>query len=142
MKQTSRARSNVQRVVSAVAVIVGLATVVAGSRVLSGVDPGYVVFRPLLVFNVLMGMGYIAAGVAIWHGLRQGRFAAATILGLNVMVLLAITILFANGADVAPDSVRAMIFRTAVWLVLLIVLRRSEPSGTTSTPVPFSGATS
>ncbi len=48
---------------AAVAVLFGIATVVAGTRVLSGSDPGYLVFRPLLIFNTAMGVAYLAAGV-------------------------------------------------------------------------------
>ena len=142
MKRSSLALPYAQRVVSAVAIIFGLATVLAGSRVLSGVDPGYVVFRPLLIYNVLMGMAYIAAGVAIWRGLRHGRFAAATILVLNVVVLFTVIVVFARSAAVAPDSVRAMIFRTAVWFVLLIVLLRIGRSGKSAAAVPLSDVTS
>lgn len=142
MKRSSLARPAAQRIVSAVAVIFGLATVLAGGRVLAGADPGYVVFRPLLVFNVLMGVAYLATGVVIWRGLRQASLAAGTIFGLNAIVLLAVTILFANGAAVAPDSVRAMIFRTAVWLVLLLALLRSERRSGPSTATPLSSARS
>ena len=39
-----------------VAVRFGVATVVAGSRVLLGADPGYAVFRPLLWCNAAMGV--------------------------------------------------------------------------------------
>lgn len=38
------------------AVLFGAATLVAGGRVLLGADPGYEVFRPLLVYNTAMGV--------------------------------------------------------------------------------------
>ncbi len=38
-----------------VALVFGLATLVAGTRVLAGSDPGYVVFEPLLVAFELGG---------------------------------------------------------------------------------------
>ncbi|MEO7359574.1 MAG: hypothetical protein ABI120_04550 [Gemmatimonadaceae bacterium] len=63
----------------AVAVLFGLATVVAGSRVLRGSDPGYVVFRPLLIYNSVMGIAYIAAGIMIARNLQHGKNAAGVI---------------------------------------------------------------
>ena len=106
-----------------VAVVFGLATIVAGGRVLTGwSDPGYVVFRPLLIYNTAMGLAYLAAGVAIWRSLPAGRIAAAAIFVLNLVVLGAIVFLYAAGGLVAIDSLRAMTFRTAVWLALFVGL--------------------
>jgi len=101
-----------------VALLFGLATLVAGTRVLTGSDPGYVVFEPLLVYNVAMGAVYIAAGIVAWRSLGWGRRAAFAIFALNLVVLAAIAWLYARGGAVAVESVRAMILRTGVWLAL------------------------
>ncbi len=93
------------RVVAVAAVLFGLVTLAAGARVLAGADPGYVVFTPLLIFNTGMGAAYVLAGGAIWKNARWG-----------------------TGDTVAIDSVRAMAFRTAVWLTLFIVLLRARHS--------------
>ncbi|MEX2662472.1 MAG: hypothetical protein WD227_11115 [Vicinamibacterales bacterium] len=105
-----------------VAVVFGLATVVAGGRVLAGADPGYGVFRPLLIYNTAMGAAYVAAGLAMWRSLPLGRKAAALIFVVNVVVLCAITLGHSRGWGVAVESVAAMGFRTLVWLVLLLLL--------------------
>jgi hypothetical protein len=119
-----------RRILAFVAISFGLLTVVAGGRVLAGADPGYVVFRPLLVFNFAMGFVYVAAGVAALRNAELGKRAAAAIFLLNLLVLVAIAILYAAGAAVAIDSVRAMSFRTAVWLGLFLgqawLIRRSK----------------
>ncbi|HMN09934.1 MAG TPA: hypothetical protein PKC83_14225 [Gemmatimonadaceae bacterium] len=108
----------------------GLAPVAAGGGVLGGGAPAYVVYLPLLVFNTVMGVAYIGAGVAAWRNARRGRSAAGAIALLNFLVLLFIVYQYQRGSAVAVDSVRAMTFRTAVWLVLLaamtLVLRRSR----------------
>ncbi|GMV02462.1 MAG: hypothetical protein KJZ98_11745 [Burkholderiaceae bacterium] len=101
-----------------VALLFGLATLVAGTRVLTGSDPGYVVFEPLLVYNVTMGAVYIAAGIVAWRSLGWGWRAAFAIFALNLVVLVAIAWLYARGGAVAVESVRAMILRTGVWLAL------------------------
>jgi hypothetical protein len=112
-----------QRTVAVVAAVFGLATIVAGGRVLMGwSDPGYVVYRPLLVYNTAMGVAYLAAGVVIGRSLHWGRYAAATIFVLNLVVLGAIVFLYAAGGSVAIESLRAMTFRTAVWLALFVGL--------------------
>lgn len=122
-----------QRAVAIVAVLFGLATIFAGGRVLLGADPGYVVFRPLLIYNVGMGLAYIAAGLLIRRNLRHGRLTAAAIFGLNLVVLAVIVVLYRSGEAIAGDSLRAMTFRTAVWLILFLALvwgsRRPDANG-------------
>ena len=124
MIRVQRRRSLLRRITSVVAVSFGVVTVLAGGRVLfGGADPGYVIFRPLLVFNAMMGVAYVIAGVAIWRDLRWSRSAAGMILALNLAVLGAIGVLYATGGGVAADSLRAMAFRSAVWFVLWMGLR-------------------
>jgi hypothetical protein len=80
------------------------------------------VFRPLLLYNAAMGVAYLAAGVITWRSLKGGKLAAATIFVLNLIVLGGIGYLYARGHAVAPDSLRAMAFRTGVWLGLFLGL--------------------
>ena len=100
----------------------GFVTIFAGVSVLTGTDPGYIVFLPLLVYNTVMGFAYIGVGVLAWQNLNRGRNAAAIIFGLNLLVLAAICVLYSPGGPVAEDSLRAMSLRTAVWFVLFIGL--------------------
>jgi hypothetical protein len=120
------------RVIAGVALVFGVATIAAGASVLAGRDAGYVVYRPLLVFNTAMGFAYVAAAALTWRDVARGRRAAAVILALNVAVLGLVVYLFRTGEAVAVDSVRAMAFRSAVWLVIFGVLvwigRRKELS--------------
>jgi hypothetical protein len=120
------------RVIAGVALVFGVATIAAGASVLAGRDAGYVVYRPLLVFNTAMGFAYVAAATRTWHDVTRGRHAAAVILALNVAVLGLVGYLYRTGDAVAIDSVRAMAFRSAVWLVIFGVLvwigRRKELS--------------
>ena len=111
-----------QRLVAVVAVAFGLLTLVAGGRVLAGSDPGYIVYRPLLIYNTAMGVAYIAAGVVALFNLRRGKYVAATIFLLNAIVFGFISYLYLTSDVVAIDSIRAMTLRTGVWLVLLLVL--------------------
>jgi hypothetical protein len=107
-------------IVVAVALLFGVVTLFAGGRVLLGFDPGYVVFRPLLIYNTAMGFGYLAAGITVWRNVNAGRHAAAAIFFLNLLVLVAIIVIYRNGGAVAVESLRAMTFRTVVWLMLWV----------------------
>lgn len=110
--------SSLQKALAIVAIVFGIATVVAGGRVLAGGDPGYVVYLPLLVFNTVMGVAYMAAGGMIWRSLTRGQSAAGAILVLNLVALAFIIYQYRAGSAVAVDSLRAMSFRTVVWLLI------------------------
>lgn len=112
---------------AAVAIGFGLLTLAAGSRVLGGADPGYAVFRPLLVFNTAMGAAYVAAGIALLRSATWGKRAAGAIFALNLLVLAALLFLYASGSGVvAGASLGAMTLRTAVWLGLFVGTSRVE----------------
>lgn len=114
---------DLERSAAVVGILFGLATLAAGGSVLFGRPPGYLVYRPLLIFNTAMGLAYLYAGVKAWQRSERGYTAAGAILAANAAVLLWIVYLFRTRADVvAMDSVRAMILRTVVWLVLWGVL--------------------
>ena len=110
----------VQRIMAAVAILFGIVTLIAGSRVLTGSDPGYRVFQPLLIYNTLMGVAYIAGGILILRNLPWGKKVAAAIFTLNLLVLGGIVFLYTSTDWVAVDSLRAMSLRTGVWLALLL----------------------
>ena len=110
--------TSVTRLLAAIAVLFGLATIAAGVRVASGADPGYVVFGPLLAYNTVMGAVYVAAGFVAWRDTRRGARVAAAIAVLNGAVLGAIAFVHGQQAGVAIESVRAMTLRTVVWLGL------------------------
>lgn len=125
----------IQRVLAVTGVLFGIATIFAGGSVLAGSDPGYAVYRPLLVYNTAMGLAYVAAGHIAWRDLDRGKYAAAAIFLANSIVLAAIGYRYATGDGVAVESLRAMVLRTVVWLVLFVGLawlvhrRRSSDSG-------------
>ncbi len=127
----------VQNTLALIAALFGVVTIIAGTRVLLGADPGYIIFWPLLIYNTAMGLAYAGAGFLAWRSARQGKFAAAAIFLLNLLVLGAIAGLYASQASVAVDSLRAMTFRTVVWLLLFLGLAwvshrnsRTEPPAT------------
>lgn len=135
---TTRTARVVQAVGAVVAVLFGVATLFAGGGVLLGADPGYPVFRPLLVFNTAMGVAYVAAGITIWRSVSTARYAAGAIALLNLLVLVGILMVYRSGGTVAVDSVRAMTLRTVVWLILFAgtawLTRRSHDASGSRSP--------
>jgi hypothetical protein len=117
------------RLAAIVAMLFGLATVISGGRVLLGADPGYVVFRPLLVFNALMGLAYLAVGVLAWRGSAFALRGAGFIALLNLGVLGALLMRWEPDGPIARTSLMAMSFRTAVWAVLFLLLLRARRPG-------------
>lgn len=110
--------SILQKILALAALLFGLTTIAAGVRVLTGTGPGYLVFRPLLIYNTLMGLVYVAGGVIAWCNIKRAASVAAVIFLLNLIVLGAIGYLYLVSNAVALESLRAMTFRTLVWLVL------------------------
>ncbi|MFP4611572.1 MAG: hypothetical protein ACLFQT_11170 [Thiohalophilus sp.] len=130
MNQTSHLRT-LQKILALIAGLFGAATIFAGSRVLTGSDPGYVVFLPLLVYNTVMGFIYIGVGIVAWRNVHYGRYGAAAVFILNLLVLAAVWLFYNSGGAVAVDSLRAMTLRTVVWLLLfmgLFWLSRRSPA--------------
>ena len=119
--RASRSARVMQLLAAAIASLFGIATLFAGGLVLLGSDPGYVVFRPLLIYNTIMGVAYLAAGITIWRSIILGKYAAGTIFLLNILVLLSLILVYRSGGAVAVDSLGAMTLRTVVWLILFLV---------------------
>lgn len=127
MEINNEKRSKRLKILTAtVAIIFGLLTVFAGSRVLFGIsEPGYTLFLPLLIFNTIMGFIYIAAGIMILGKTLKGVFTSKIIFMLNFSVLLIILFLYVFSSDqVAVDSIMAMVFRTTVWLAIYWALKK------------------
>lgn len=116
------ARSRLAAAAAVVAVLFGMATLFSGGRVLLGVDPGYRVFQPLLIFNTAMGLAYVGVGLLIWRRSRLAVTGAGLIVLANLAMFTFIAFLYRTGDGVARTSVLAMAFRTGVWLLLLVAL--------------------
>jgi hypothetical protein len=128
--------SRLHRAAIAVALLFGVLSVVAGGRVLLGVDPGYVAYTPLVIFNTLMGFAYVAAAVVMHGSAERGRRAAGVIVLLNLVVLALVVVSWAMDGSVAVESVRAMGFRAVVWIGIFAALTSVvRPSATPDGPV-------
>lgn len=110
------------RVLGSFAVLFGLLSLLAAGSVLVGArDVGYPVAQPLLVFNMAMGLPYIAAGGLILARKPAALRAAGAIALINLLVL---GLVLWPGSTVATESRTAMAVRTVVWVVVYAAIAR------------------
>jgi len=108
--------------VTIAAILFGVVTTIVGTRTLLGSDPGYAVYMPLLRFNTLMGIAYVAVGIIAWRNLTLGIYGSAAIGTLNLFALGSISYLSTSTGFIANESLQAMTFRTVVWFMLFFLL--------------------
>jgi hypothetical protein len=126
------------KVAAVLAWIIGLMGVFAGGQALLGRVPGWTVISWLPLYNFIVGLAVVfMVAPLIWRGSRYALRAALVVFGANAVVLLILQIAF--GATVACESLLAMLFRLAGWLIILLLMvlaaRKSPPehrSGSTA----------
>lgn len=126
MRET-RAYTRLQRWSALIAGLFGIASVMAGGRILLGLgDAGYAVVKPVLVFNTTMGLVYLLAAILILRDVERGRLLAVVIAVVNVAVLLWIAARRAGGGVVATETLAAMTLRSVVWIGIAAALRHER----------------
>lgn len=116
------------RTVAAVGLLLGAGSVVAGSRVLAGVDhPEYVVLRWLVIYNVAAGIAGVVVGVLLWRSTSRSVVLARMLAGLHGAVLVVLIARWTTGRPVATDSMAAMLLRTGVWIAIALVAAWARP---------------
>jgi len=119
--------SRTQRAAAVVGGAFGVVGIVAGTRVLSGLDvPDYHVLRWLVVYNVVTSTAAVVVAVALWRGRRWAAHAAMGLAGAHALVLVALAALRVTGTGVAHDSLAAMGLRTSVWALAAWTASRSR----------------
>jgi hypothetical protein len=95
-------------------------SIVAGGKAMQGWNPGYNVLSWLPVYNFVMGLLTLIPAVLLWINHRLGLAASTATFGVHTLVLLVLIIAFRD--QVAIQSIAAMIFRLAMWIIILILL--------------------
>lgn len=117
----------VNRITAISAILFSALSLVEGSRVLFGFSiPEYIVFTPLLIYNVIMGFVGIFAGVQIFR-LHKNSLRYSTIITLfHISTLITISLLFFISSVVSAHSVNAMVLRSIIWLIITIAVLLSN----------------
>lgn len=101
------------------ALLIGVMSVFAGSKVLLGIDAkDYNVLTGLVVYNVVMGVVSILAAYFLWKATNFGKLLVWFVLFAHLMVFLYLN--FFNEA-VANESKKAMLFRISMWIVIALL---------------------
>ncbi len=112
-----------------VAVLFSFLTIAEGSQVLLGISQQkYIVFTPLLIYNIAMGIVGIFVGAAIWLNHKKALMLTSIVTVLHLIVLIVVLLLYVSNATVAIHSVQAMTIRTAVWLAITTVFWKTNRS--------------
>jgi hypothetical protein len=109
------------KIAAVISLIIGALAIFAGGQVLLGSIPDYYVINWLPVYNYTMGLAaFFVTPIVIWKNSKAAIPAALTTLGLHGLVMMILQTAYRD--VVASDSIRAMIVRLAVWLVILGLL--------------------
>ena len=105
---------------SILAFTIGVMSILGGGLALRGWDPGYSVLPWLPAYNLIMGVLTLIPAVMIWIDHRHAMAAAITMTSIHTTVLLLLMTIFRD--LVATESIRAMLFRLVIWMVILGLL--------------------
>lgn len=112
-----------------VAVLFSLLTIVEGSQVLLGLTQhDYIVFTPLLIYNVVMGIVGLIVGVLIWVNHKKALMPTSIVTVLHLTVLIIAAVIFISDGPVSMHSVKAMTIRSAIWLAITLVTWKTNKS--------------
>ena len=119
MKQQKR-----QQLAAILAIVLGLLSIKEGGSVLLGFSTKAYIILPWLVwYNVVAGFLSVLAGWGMWLERTWAVRRADTILTHHGLVLLNLVVLYVFQDPVAMTSVAAMLFRTLVWVGIVVLLR-------------------
>lgn len=111
---------NVYKIVAILAFFIGAMSIVAGSKVLLGIDSkNYTVLNWLVTYNVLFGLISIITGYLIWTKHKFTKKAIAFILVTHILILIYLN--FFND-NVASESINAMVFRVSIWTIISLII--------------------
>jgi hypothetical protein len=128
----SSMRHPLAKIAAALAFIIGVMAIFAGGQVLLGQLPDYYVINWLPIYNFIAGVvSALVVAVLIWRESSYALPAAALTFGAHAVVMIVIRT--AYGDVVAPDSLRAMTIRLAVWLMILVLLFLQSRRGRVTT---------
>tara|TARA_R110002051_G_scaffold48308_2_gene95336 strand:- start:92653 stop:93042 length:390 start_codon:yes stop_codon:yes gene_type:complete len=102
--------------------IIGFMSVCNGLSVLSGMKKvDYMVLNWLVVYNVVLGIISTITAFLIWKYFNVAKKITVLILCLHTAIL---TYLYFFSESVATESIKAMVFRVVVWLLIYLLIKR------------------
>lgn len=116
-------------IAAVIAIIFSLLTIAEGSTALLEISvQDYTVFKPLLIYNIIMGIVGVFAGYAIWVKTRAAMTYTKINLAAHTTVMVIVIFIYFLSNAVAIHSVQAMLVRIVVWLVITLLVWKSNQS--------------
>lgn len=107
------------KIASVLALLIGGMTIIAGSKVLLGIDTkNYVVLNWLVLYNVVVGIISIMVSYLIWKNTAVAKITIKLILAAHTIIAV---YLFFFSETVANESIGAMTFRVSIWIVIYLL---------------------
>lgn len=118
-----------KKIAASVAIVLSILSITEGSQVLLGITQmEYIVLKPLLIYNVAMGGVGVLVGIALWLNHRWALLLTTIVAAAHITVLLVVGVLYFSGGAAAMHSVQAMSIRVVVWLVIALLVWKSNQS--------------
>ncbi|RJP51188.1 MAG: hypothetical protein C4557_08465 [Anaerolineaceae bacterium] len=113
--------TNLNKIASVLAFIIGAMAVSAGGQVLLGKMPDYYVINWLPVYNYTVGiLTVFVTAVLIWSRYRLAMPVAIATFVVHALVMLILQTAYRD--VVAIDSLVAMTVRMAAWIIILALM--------------------
>ncbi len=107
-----------KKIAAFLALFIGLMSVFAGSKVLLGIDTkDYTILTWLVSYNIIFGIISIFTAYLIWRDNEKSRSLIFFILAMHFMVFVYLKFF---SETVASESIKAMIFRTSIWILIAV----------------------
>jgi len=114
-------KTNLNKIASILAFLVGGMSIFAGALVMRGWEPGYFVINWLPVYNFILGtLTVFIPAILIWKNSKYAMPAAVATFSIHAIVTLLLLTIFRG--TVAANSIGAMLFRLVTWLIILALM--------------------
>ena len=111
--------NNLYKIASVLALLIGGMTIIAGSKVLLGIDTkNYTVLNWLVIYNVVFGFISILVSYLLWKNNSVAKKAVKFILATHTLIAV---YLYLFSETVATESIKAMSFRVSIWIVIYLL---------------------
>ncbi len=108
-----------QKFAAILALLLGLMSIFAGSKVLLEIDAkDYNILDWLVTYNVIFGAISIVVAYFIWKNYSKAKNLILFVLAMHFAVFMYLKFV---SLTVAPESIKAMLFRTSAWILIAVL---------------------
>ncbi|MBL4568388.1 MAG: hypothetical protein JKY69_01545 [Flavobacteriaceae bacterium] len=109
----------IQKTAAILALLLGLMSVFAGSKVLLEIDAkDYNILVWLVTYNVIFGAISIVVANFIWKNKAKAKSLILFVLAMHFAVFMYLKFV---SLTIAHESIKAMLFRTSAWILIAVL---------------------